>query len=104
MVRWDQFAGATAAGLVALAVGCAKPANVTEIRPAIEPYLDALERANAKGQLEYHQGGSPFSAGQKLTFFLGPENLTISFKGQVDFTRSSREARDRHDSSRPDAP
>lgn len=67
--------------------GCARPANVAEVRPAIEPYLDALERAKARGEFEYHQGGSPFSAGQKLTFFVGPENLTISFKGQVDFTR-----------------
>lgn len=81
MKNWSVFA---LSGL--LLAGCAKPRNVSELRPAIEPYLDALRAARAQGEFAFNTGGSPLSAGQKLTFFIGPENLTISFRGTVDFT------------------
>lgn len=54
---------------------------------AIGPYMDALRQANARGHLSFSAGGSPLTAGAKQVFFLGPENVSIAFDGDVDFTR-----------------
>lgn len=69
-------------GLFGLLAGCANKNS-----QAIGPYMDALRQANARGHLSFSAGGSPLSVGAKQVFFAGPENVSISFDGDVDFTR-----------------
>ncbi len=50
--------------------------------------VQMLKDAGARGHLVITTGGSPLSAGQKLVFFLGPEDASLSFDGDVDFGKA----------------
>lgn len=47
--------------------------------------LDWLERGEARGHLTLSTGGSPLTAGMKQVFFLGPENTSMAFDGDIDY-------------------
>lgn len=50
-----------------------------------ETAMTFLADGNAEGHLVLTTGGSPVQAGMKQVFFLGPENCSLSFDGDVDF-------------------
>jgi hypothetical protein len=47
--------------------------------------LTMLKEGNAAGHLVITGGGSPLQAGAKTLFFLGAENMSLSFDGSIDF-------------------
>ena len=47
--------------------------------------LTMLKEGNAQGHLVITGGGSPLQAGMKQVFFLGAENMALSFDGSIDF-------------------
>jgi hypothetical protein len=52
--------------------------------------LTVLERGQARGHATLTSGGSPAALGMKQTFFLGPENASLSFDGNIDFGGGER--------------
>lgn len=70
--------------VLAILVGCSSPGPNGESNAQYGAMLDFLERNHARGHLSLSAGGSPFAAGMKQVFFLGPENASFSFDGDID--------------------
>ena len=66
---------------VALMVGC-------ESMPSAQTSQEFLKQGQARGHLTLSMGGSLLSAGMKQTFHLGPENVSMAFDGDVDFSET----------------
>lgn len=62
--------------------GCAE-----EDRLSQRDFVGMLRAGEARGHLTMVSGGSPTSAGMKQVFFLGPENASFAFDGDIDFAK-----------------
>ena len=75
--------------LLALCLGGCRTGDRAQDEAAsgnVKDGLLILKEGKARGDLQFSTGGSPFSAGMKQVFFLGPENASFSFAGSVDFS------------------
>lgn len=69
-------------------LGCLNK-NLTpdQAQQQLQSRLDALKQANFRGRVRMILGGNPLGFNIKTNWSLGPENSSIEFEGDVDFTK-----------------
>ncbi len=70
--------------LLAVCAGCTGADGKPTMQ--MQDTLTVLQDGQARGHLSFAVGGSPLSAGMKQVFFAGPENLNMTFDGDVNFS------------------
>ena len=82
-----------AALLLAGCVGCTgKATTFDESQKNFAQTLDGLRQANFKGRVRFNEGGSILGVNAATNWSLGPQQVTLSVEGEVDFTDAPREA------------
>lgn len=81
--------------LLALFAGClagcaAKDTSFDQRQQHLAGALDALRLANFNGQFRFNEGGSPLGLNAATNWSLGPQQMTVSVEGTVDFTKPPR--------------
>jgi hypothetical protein len=83
-IDWNQFLASPVALIVSLILavlllgGCADPQQS-------QTAMDFLKQGQAQGTLTMTSGGSPLQVGSKQVFFVGPENASLNFHGEIDY-------------------
>ena len=71
--------------------GCAgKNASFDQRQKALASSMDVLRQARFKGSVRFNEAGSPLGFNAATSWSLGPQQMTFSVEGDVDFTQPGR--------------
>ena len=77
--------------LCMMSAGCAgKDSTFEERQKHLVSAMDALRQANFEGSFRFHEGGSPLGLNASTNWSLGPQQMTLSVEGDIDFTKPPR--------------
>lgn len=72
-------------------LGCAARTRASSKSNSTLPQrLDVLRQARFKGAIRFNEGGSPLGFNWATNGSLGPQQMTLSVEGEVDFTQAPR--------------